>query len=85
VAIIAPRGQSVKQRLESLSPRWRWSTVAQAASFEVLQFLSVVIAPSGISDVGSHSYHFVTGGLDTDPEGWHDGCPYSQGAARARG
>lgn len=36
------------------------------ASFEVLQMLSMVIAPLGISNPGSQMYHFVTGQLDCD-------------------
>lgn len=37
-----------------------------AAGLMVLQFLSLVVQPSGISDTGAHMYHFVTGTLDKD-------------------
>lgn len=37
------------------------------ASMEVLQLLSLVLAPGGISNVGQQTYHFVTGRLDADP------------------
>lgn len=36
------------------------------ASFEVLQFLSMVIAPCGISNPGAQMYHFTPGRLDID-------------------
>jgi hypothetical protein len=32
-----------------------------AASLEVLQFLSMIVAPSGVADPGEQNYHFVTG------------------------
>ncbi|VVB84929.1 ThiF family protein [uncultured archaeon] len=35
-----------------------------AASLQVLQFLSLVISPLGISDIGQQNYHFVTGRMD---------------------
>ena len=41
------------------------------ASLEILQFLSLIIAPSGISDPGAQMYHFVTAQLDTER---HEGC-----------
>lgn len=34
------------------------------ASFQILQFLSMIISPLGVSDVGEANYHFVTGRLD---------------------
>jgi len=37
-----------------------------AASAEVLQFLSMVVAPFGIADPGTHMYHFVTASFDVD-------------------
>jgi molybdopterin-synthase adenylyltransferase len=52
------------------------------ASLEVLQFLSMVVAPSGISNPGSQMYHFVTGTLDTTICGCDDGCPYPSFTAR---
>ncbi len=36
------------------------------ASMEVLQMLSLIISPSGISDVGQQLTHFVTGAMETD-------------------
>jgi molybdopterin/thiamine biosynthesis adenylyltransferase len=36
------------------------------ASFEVLQFLSLIVAPSGLSNPGAQIYHFVTSTLDKD-------------------
>lgn len=36
------------------------------ASFEVLQFLSLIVAPSGLSNPGAQIYHFVTSSLETD-------------------
>jgi hypothetical protein len=37
-----------------------------AASLEVMQLLSMVVAPLGVSNPGAQMYHFVTGSLDTD-------------------
>ena len=39
------------------------------ASLQVLQMLSMAIAPLGISDVGTQNYHFVSGTMDTDDMG----------------
>ena len=47
------------------------------AAMETLQMLSMVIAPSGISDAGAQHYHFVTGQLDTDSHACRPRCPYS--------
>jgi molybdopterin-synthase adenylyltransferase len=45
------------------------------ASMEVLQLLSLFIAPSGIADVGQQLYHFVLGSLDVDAEKTcHENC-----------
>lgn len=38
------------------------------ASMEVLQMLSLFIAPSGIADVGQQLYHFVLGTMDVEKE-----------------
>jgi hypothetical protein len=47
------------------------------ASLEVLQMLSMVVAPMGISNVGTQNYHFVTGTMDVDAHGpCHEYCPY---------
>ena len=37
---------------------------SNVASLEVLQLLSLFIAPSGLSDVGQQMFHFVPGTLD---------------------
>ncbi|MBE7170512.1 MAG: ThiF family adenylyltransferase [Williamsia sp.] len=45
------------------------------ASMEVLQLLSLFVAPSGIADVGQQLYHFVLGSLDVDAEkACHKNC-----------
>ena len=36
------------------------------ASMEVLQMLHLVLSPSGFSDVGEQTYHFVLGNMDVD-------------------
>ena len=47
------------------------------ASFEILQFLMMVIAPLGISNPGEQAYHFVPGLLD-EPKflSCNEKCPY---------
>jgi hypothetical protein len=53
------------------------------ASLQVLQMLSMVVAPLGISDVGTQNFHFVTGTMDVDHLGiCHDYCPYPSLIAR---
>jgi molybdopterin/thiamine biosynthesis adenylyltransferase len=47
-----------------------------AAALEVLQMLSMVIAPSGVGDAGAQHYHFVTGHLDTDSHACAPTCPF---------
>lgn len=47
---------------------------AHLASLEVLQLLSLVLSPSGISDVGQQMYHFVTGTMDTQSSSCFDNC-----------
>ena len=39
---------------------------SNVASLEVLQLLSLFIAPSGLSDVGQQMFHFVPGTLEQD-------------------
>jgi molybdopterin-synthase adenylyltransferase len=48
-----------------------------AASLEVLQFLYLMVAPLGLSDVGAHMYHFVPGKLDVDTRSCDKGCYFS--------
>jgi hypothetical protein len=50
---------------------------AAAASLEVLQFLSMALAPNGVADVGAHNQHFVTGRLDVDAGACRPGCLYA--------
>lgn len=57
---------------------------ANVASLEVLQLLSMVVAPQGIADIGSQNHHFVTGELDVDTHACTGGCFYS-GQLLARG
>jgi molybdopterin-synthase adenylyltransferase len=52
---------------------------AATASLEVLQLLSMTVAPSGVADVGAQNYHFVTGSLDTDARACQPSCPYTTG------
>jgi hypothetical protein len=47
------------------------------AALEILQMLSLVISPLGISNFGEYNYHFVTGSLDIERDkSCNDGCPY---------
>ena len=48
-----------------------------AASLEILQLLSMVVAPGGLADTGAQNYHFVTGGIDIDERQCQPGCLYS--------
>jgi hypothetical protein len=52
------------------------------ASLQVLQMLSMVISPSGVSYIGEQNYHFVTGTLDTDRGKCKDLCFYPSFIAR---
>lgn len=47
---------------------------AHVAAMEVLQFLSMVVAPSGIANINSQRYNFVTGRLDFDECHCHHNC-----------
>ena len=53
-----------------------------AASFEVLQFLSLVIAPQGLSNHGAQRYRFVTSTLERDDALCKPGCLYPDLIAR---
>jgi ThiF family len=56
---------------------------ANVASFEMLQFLQMVIAPRGISDSGEQMYHFVPAIFDAPIYGSCDSnCPYPQLTAK---
>jgi molybdopterin-synthase adenylyltransferase len=47
------------------------------AGLEVSQFLSMIVAPSGIADVGAQMYHLATGELERDEESCDHTCLYS--------
>ncbi len=47
------------------------------ASFEVGQFLSMVVAPGGVADYGARTYRFVTASLDDDVRACEPTCPFS--------
>jgi molybdopterin-synthase adenylyltransferase len=49
-----------------------------AASLELMQLLQMVVAPGGVSDVGSQHYNFKTGKIDIEERGCNPGCPYSE-------
>jgi molybdopterin-synthase adenylyltransferase len=49
-----------------------------AASLEMLQFVQMVVAPGGVTDIGSQHYNFKTGCIDLDTAGCNPGCPYSE-------
>lgn len=46
------------------------------ASLEVLQLVSMVVAPQRIADLGGQIYHAVTGELDNDTLDCNPECPY---------
>ncbi|MDA8331996.1 MAG: ThiF family adenylyltransferase [Candidatus Dormibacteraeota bacterium] len=48
-----------------------------AAAAELNQFISMIVAPSGIADVGAQLFHFTTGTVDLEAAGCEDGCLYS--------
>ena len=43
-----------------------YAFASHLASMEVLQLLSLVLAPSGVSNVGQQTYHFVVGRMDVN-------------------
>jgi hypothetical protein len=50
-----------------------------AAQLQLMQMLSFVVAPSGISDVGAQNFHMVTGEMDRiDFGGCNSRCPYPE-------
>lgn len=51
---------------------------AATASLEVLQFLSMALAPNGVADIGAQNHHFVTGRLDVDHASCRTGCAYAE-------
>jgi hypothetical protein len=46
------------------------------ASLQILQMLSFVISPCGVSDIGEQNYHFVLGRMDVDHGHCRDACAY---------
>lgn len=48
-----------------------------AASLEVLQFLSMVVAPCDVANPGAQHHHFVNGHLDVESGGCRPDCAYS--------
>ena len=51
---------------------------AATASLEILQFLSMTLAPNNVADIGAHNHHFITGRLDIDTRPCIAGCPYTE-------
>lgn len=50
-----------------------------AAGLMILQFLSLVVQPAGVSDPGAQIYHFVPGSLDKDgKQGCNQHCLYEK-------
>jgi hypothetical protein len=49
---------------------------SHTASMEIVQFLSMVVAPHRTADIGAQNYHFVTGELDIDRRSCNPRCPY---------
>ena len=47
------------------------------AALEVNQFLSMVVAPGGVSDVGAQNYHLNSGTIDRDERGCEPSCLFS--------
>jgi hypothetical protein len=54
------------------------------AALEVGQLLSMIVAPSGVSDYGAQNYHFVSGTIDLDTRGCNANCPFG-GSLLAQG
>ncbi len=46
------------------------------ASLQILQMLSFIISPCGVSNIGEQNYHFVLGRMDVDHGHCRDACPY---------
>ncbi len=44
------------------------------ASFEIMQFLSLLVIPKGIQSVGPQHYHFIQAELETESKGCRPGC-----------
>jgi hypothetical protein len=46
------------------------------ASLHILQMLSMIVAPSGIANIGTQNYHFVTGKIDSEHGECNESCLY---------
>lgn len=55
------------------------------ASLEVLQLVSMSVAPSGVADVGAQTYHLSTGWIDTDERACEPRCLYASSPLLAAG
>ena len=67
------KGIDKSQYMESHENVFAFSS--HLASMEVLQLLTLFIAPSGVSDIGQQMQHFVLGTLDTDrTKACHKSC-----------
>ncbi len=53
-----------------------------AASLEVLQFLSMVIGPAAVHNIGAQTYHMAVGAMDVSGSGCDDGCAFPPLVAR---
>ncbi len=71
-----PRDHSIK-RNENV-----FAFSLSTASYHVLQMLSMVVAPSGLANVGAQNYHFVTGTLDVDIGKCKESCLYPSFTAK---
>ena len=47
-----------------------------AASLEVLQFLSMVVGPAAVHNIGAQTYHMAVGTMDVSTSGCDDGCAF---------
>ena len=50
---------------------------AAAASAQLMQFLSMVVAPGGLADVRAQTFHLATGRMDVDVRPCETTCLYS--------
>jgi molybdopterin-synthase adenylyltransferase len=48
-----------------------------AAAAELNQFISMVVAPGGVADIGAQLFHFTTGDMDLDTGGCLPNCLYA--------
>jgi hypothetical protein len=72
VSLTQPVGRSLLPPGENV-----FAFAAAAASAELCQFLSMVVAPGGLADPGAQLFHFTTGTTDRDDRGCEPGCLYA--------